>query len=139
MNRSVVVALVALLSNLGSASALHAQDVVLTNARIIVGNGTVIERGSIVIRGGKIASVGAPGENAVGLTAIDARGMSALPGFIDAHRHVNTGPNEQKEMQALLDAGYTTILSGGGPADGNLGPMILALTHRAFLVNPAAA
>jgi imidazolonepropionase-like amidohydrolase len=51
---------------------------------------------------------------------IDARGMSALPGFIDAHRHVNTGPNEQQEMQALLDAGYTTILSGGGPAEGNI-------------------
>ena len=23
-------------------------------------------------------------------------------------------------MQALLEAGYTTILSGGGPSDGNL-------------------
>ena len=101
-------------------AALHAQNVVINNARIIVGNGTVIDRGSIVIRGGKIASVGATGENAVGLTAIDARGMTAVPGFIDAHRHVNTGPNEQKEMQALLDAGYTTILSGGGPADGNI-------------------
>ena len=46
--------------------------------------------------------------------------MTALPGFIDAHRHVNTGPNEKAEMQALLDAGYTTILSGGGPAEGNI-------------------
>ena len=42
----------------------------------------------------------------------------ALP--IYGHRHVNTGPNEKAQMQALLEAGYTTILSGGGPAEGNL-------------------
>jgi imidazolonepropionase-like amidohydrolase len=46
--------------------------------------------------------------------------MSAVPGFIDGHRHINTGPNEKLQMQQLLDAGYTTILSGGGPAEGNL-------------------
>src|SRR5215831_13185216 len=46
--------------------------------------------------------------------------MSAMPGFIDAHRHINTSANEKAEMQAFLEAGYTTILSGGGPADGNI-------------------
>jgi imidazolonepropionase-like amidohydrolase len=100
---------------------LRAQDLVITNARIIVGNGTVFDRGSIVIRGGRLTSVavGAPA-NASGVQAIDAHGMTAMPGFIDAHRHVNTGPNEKKDMQDLLDAGYTTVLSGGGPAEGNL-------------------
>ena len=43
-----------------------------------------------------------------------------MAGFIEAHRHINTGPNEKEQMQALLEAGYTTILSGGGPADGNI-------------------
>jgi imidazolonepropionase-like amidohydrolase len=99
---------------------LTAQDLVITNARIIVGNGTVIDQGSIVIRGGRIQSVAAGRINVVGVQTIDAKGMSALPGFIDGHRHVNTGPNEKVEMQQLLDAGYTTILSGGGPAEGNL-------------------
>src|SRR5690606_10592850 len=32
----------------------------------------------------------------------------------------NTGPNEKGQMQSLLEAGYTTILSGGGPGDGNI-------------------
>jgi imidazolonepropionase-like amidohydrolase len=100
--------------------ALHAQDVVINNARVIVGNGTVIERGSIVIRGGKIASVAAGAADAPGVQVVNAQGLTALPGYIDAHRHVNTGPNEKAEMQALLDAGYTTVLSGGGPAEGNL-------------------
>ncbi len=120
MKFSATTALVALLACFASSPALHAQDLVINNARIIVGNGTVIERGSLVIRGGKIAAVAAGAANAPGVQAIDANGMTALPGFIDAHRHVNTGPNEREEMQALLDAGYTTILSGGGPAEGNL-------------------
>lgn len=102
------------------AQRLTAQDLVINNARIIVGNGTVIDQGSIVIRGGRIQSVAAGRANVAGLQTIDAKGMSALPGFIDGHRHVNTGPNEKVEMQQLLDAGYTTILSGGGPAEGNL-------------------
>jgi imidazolonepropionase-like amidohydrolase len=117
MNRPLFGAL--LLAACSSLSpALHAQDLAINNLRIVVGNGTVIERGSILIRGGKIAAVASAASNAP--TMIDAHGMSALPGFIDAHRHVNTGPNEKQEMQALLDAGYTTILSGGGPAEGNI-------------------
>jgi imidazolonepropionase-like amidohydrolase len=99
---------------------LAAQDVAITNARIIVGNGEVIESGTIVVRDGRIAEIGSGRVSTRGLTTIDARGLSAMPGLIDAHRHINTGPNEREEMQAQLEAGYTTILSGGGPADGNI-------------------
>jgi len=99
---------------------LAAQDVAITNARIIVGNGIVVSSGTIVVRGGKIVSAGAGTGNTQGLKVIDAKGMSAMPGFIDAHKHINTGPNEKEQMQSLLEAGYTTILSGGGPGDGNL-------------------
>jgi imidazolonepropionase-like amidohydrolase len=97
-----------------------AQDLTITNARIVVGNGNVIERGSIVVRGGKIASVAAGAPSAASGQTIDAKGMSAMPGFIDAHKHVNTGPEEKQQMQRLLEAGYTTVLSGGGPAEGNI-------------------
>ena len=104
----------------GTLAPLSAQDLTITNARIVVANGTAIERGSIVIRAGKIVSA-APGEpSSVSGKIIDAKGMTAMPGFIDAHRHINTGPNEKAQMQALLEAGYTTILSGGGPAEGNI-------------------
>jgi len=99
---------------------LSAQDVAITNARVIVGNGAVINSGTIIIKAGKIASVAAGAANTQGLKAIDAKGMTAMAGFIDAHRHINTGPNEKAQMQALLEAGYTTVLSGGGPADGNI-------------------
>ena len=97
-----------------------AQDLAITNARVIVGNGQVMNAATIIVRGGRIVSVSAGAAGTQGLRVIDAKGMSAMPGFIDAHKHVNTGPAEKQEMQALLDAGYTTILSGGGPGDGNI-------------------
>jgi len=99
---------------------LAAQDVAITNARIIAGNGPVIPSGTIIVRGGKIVAVGAGMGNTQGLRVIDAKGMSAMPGYIDAHKHINTGPNEKEQMQSLLEAGYTTILAGGGPGDGTL-------------------
>src|SRR5690606_34372888 len=125
MQTGTLLAIVARLSLAAAAAVLGpalalAQDVAITNARIVVGNGEVIDSGTIVVRGGRIAEVTAGRASARGLRTIDARGMTAMPGFIDAHRHINTGPNEREEMQAQLEAGYTTILSGGGPADGNL-------------------
>ena len=108
---------------LSALAPVSAQDLTITNARIIVANGTVIDRGSIVVRAGKIVSAGAGAASTTsspGGRTIDAKGMTAMPGLIDAHRHINTGPDEKAQMQALLEAGYTTILSGGGPAEGNL-------------------
>jgi imidazolonepropionase-like amidohydrolase len=97
-----------------------AQTATILNARIAVGDGPVIENGSIVVRDGKIISV-APGReaNPVG-TVIDAKGMTAVAGFIDAHKHINTGPLEKEQMADLIENGFTTVLSGGGPGEGNL-------------------
>ncbi len=105
---------------LAAVASLAAQDLTITNARIIGPNGMVIERGSIVVRGGKIASVAAGAPSGASGRTLDAKGMTAMPGFIDGHKHINTGTEEKQQMQALLEAGYTTILSGGGPAEGNL-------------------
>ena len=59
---------------------------VIRNARIVTVSGPDIENGTLVISGGKIASVGA-GANAsapAGATEIDARGLSVYPGMFDA-------------------------------------------------------
>jgi imidazolonepropionase-like amidohydrolase len=96
-----------------------AQNLVITNARILDGKGGVIERGSIVARDGRIVSVaaGAPASSA-GARTIDARGRTVMPGFIDAHRHLIRGDGQQwlkeqaaQRMQEFLDAGFTTVLS----------------------------
>jgi imidazolonepropionase-like amidohydrolase len=96
-----------------------AQDAAITNVRIIVGTGQVIESGTIIVRGGTIASVTAGAAPTQGLRVIDGKGLSAMPGFIDSHKHVNDGPDAKGQMQSLLEAGYTTVLSGGsnGGAD----------------------
>jgi len=105
---------------LAVAVSLAAQDLTITNARIIAANGAVIENGSIIVRAGKIVSVTAEKPSAPSGQSVDAKGLTAMPGFIDGHRHINTGPDEKAQMQALLEAGYTTVLSGGGPAEGNI-------------------
>jgi imidazolonepropionase-like amidohydrolase len=116
VRRTVTIVIAILLA----AASATAQDLTITNVRIIGPNATVIERGSIAVRAGKIVSVTAGQPSPSAGKAIDAKGMSAMPGFIDAHRHFNTGPNEKAQMQAQLEAGYTTLLSAGGPADGNI-------------------
>jgi imidazolonepropionase-like amidohydrolase len=120
MKRMTLLVLLTLGSIAGGVADLSAQDLAITNARIIVGNGEVIENGSIVVREGRIASVAAGPANVSGVQTIDVSGMTAMPGFIDGHRHVGPGPNEAEEMQQLLDAGYTTVLAGGGSAENNL-------------------
>ena len=100
------------------------QNLVIANARIIDGNGGVIEGGSVVVQAGRIASVSAGTADAGGEEAIDAGGMTVMPGFIDAHRHVISGDPDQwlaeqavPRMQEFLDAGFTTVLSAGDDLD----------------------
>ena len=110
---------------IASTASAHAQDVVITNARIVVGNGQVIDRGSIVVRNGRIASVAAGAPTTSTGRTIDAKGMTAMAGFIDAHRHIINGNSDQwfkqqaqVRMQEFLEAGYTTLMSDGGPVPG---------------------
>ena len=102
-----------------------AQDLVITNARILDGTGTNIDSGTMIVRGGRIVSVTAGAVSAEGLPVIDAKGMTLMPGFIDAHRHIINGDSDQwfleqsvERMQEFLEAGYTTLMSGGGPVPG---------------------
>ncbi|HTM05444.1 MAG TPA: hypothetical protein VL173_18170 [Vicinamibacterales bacterium] len=61
------------------ASTAAAQDLAMINVRIVTGGGMVIPSGTIVIRGGKIASVSAGAASTQGLNTIDAKSMSAMP------------------------------------------------------------
>ena len=76
------------------ASTAAAQDLVITNARILDA-GTDIARGSIVIEDGRIVSVAAGAATAAGKPTLDAGGRTVVPGYIDAHRHIIGGDTDR--------------------------------------------
>jgi len=66
------------------ASAQQAANVfVIRNAKIVTVTGATIERGSVLIRDGKIAEVGARVTAPSNARVIDATGLSVYPGLID--------------------------------------------------------
>jgi imidazolonepropionase-like amidohydrolase len=101
------------------------QDLTITNARIIMTPDNIIENGTIVIDDGRISSVSAGTPRNTRGEVIDAQGLTAMAGFIDGHKHIRPGEDFEAQMLSLLEAGYTTILNGGGDGEGNL-----ALTNR---------
>ena len=162
MNRMQACLAAAAIAAAGSLPAV-AQNLTIENARIIVGNGQVIEQGSIVARDGRLVSVAAgAAASSSGGPVIDARGMTVMAGFIDDHRHLvhSRGAavatflkgEAAKEMHALLEAGFTTVQSGGDDDQGILelkrrvangqiaGPRIIASgqVRTAFLPDEAA-
>ena len=127
MHRIITTFILALTATLSLAAAAAAQNLVISNARIIVGPGQTIERGAIVVTNGRITSVGAGQAPAApaGATVIDGTGMTVIAGFIDDHRHivqargggdaVATWLKDQAplRMRELLESGVTTVQSGG--------------------------
>jgi imidazolonepropionase-like amidohydrolase len=67
---------------------LPSQPVLITNATILTAAGDRIERGSVLLRDGKIAAVGATVEAPAGVTVVDGTGQWVTPGIIDAHSHL---------------------------------------------------
>jgi imidazolonepropionase-like amidohydrolase len=98
--------------------------VALTNARIIDGTGRPpIDRGTIVIANGRITAVGPAASVTVpaGAQRIDATGKTIVPGFINAHAHLNvqrgaTLPVRDdliRRLKMYANYGVTTTVSLG--------------------------
>jgi imidazolonepropionase-like amidohydrolase len=91
---------------------------VIRNARIVTMKGEgggVIDNGHIIVRGNRIAAVGA-GEAAypAGARIVDGAGKTIVPGFIDAHAHGPQGeddiiPEQNWSAIAHLALGVTTV------------------------------
>ncbi|HJW47235.1 MAG TPA: amidohydrolase family protein [Lysobacter sp.] len=129
-----------LLSGLAAISgASHAQDpapaqpaTVITAARMLdVRSGRMVEQPQLVVRGGRIESVGRAGD-AVPADArrVDLAGMTLLPGLIDMHVHLDSDPTyggytglqfgdrfwsvlTVPHAQKTLMAGFTTVRNVG--------------------------
>lgn len=64
--------------------AVSGQSYAITNARIVTVSGAPIERGTVVVRNGLIAAVGANLQPPSDATVLDAGGATVYPGFIDS-------------------------------------------------------
>lgn len=118
------------------AASAGAQRVVLRADRVLDGTGKTLPGGAVVVEGDKIAAVTAP----EGVGTYDLRGLTLLPGLIDAHSHptwyfnrqgrFHTRADGDTPVQSMLStvanayatllAGVTTLQSPGSPEDRDL-------------------
>jgi imidazolonepropionase-like amidohydrolase/ABC-type multidrug transport system permease subunit len=105
----------------------------IRGARIFVGDGKVMESGSVLVRDGKIAEVydgAAPEPEALKAELVEGAGKTLLPGLIDVHVHLaapggvssdtadyEPGKSMPRAAAALLYSGVTAARSAGDPQD----------------------
>jgi len=111
----------------------RSQTYLIRGARIIVGDGKVIENGAVLVRGGKIAEVyqdNGPDPKALKAETVEAAGKTILPGLIDVHVHLaapagfytdtsryNPDDAMLRNLAAYLYSGVTTVRSVGDQLD----------------------
>jgi len=108
----------------------------IRNARIFVGDGRVLENGSVLVRKGRIEGV-YEGDNAqlstLKVDIVEASGKTVMPGLIDVHVHLGapggmfaeakdfaTEKIAERGLAQYLYSGVTTVKSTGDTLDGSL-------------------
>jgi imidazolonepropionase-like amidohydrolase len=114
-----------------------ARTIVIHADRIVDGRGKVIPGGAVTVQGDKITKVSA---TSAGTATYDLKGLTLLPGLIDAHSHLSwyfnrqgryhTGNDGDTPVESMLSmagnayatlmSGFTTIQSPGSPEDKDL-------------------
>ncbi|WP_189221061.1 amidohydrolase [Saccharothrix coeruleofusca] len=85
-------------------------DVAITGGYVVPVSGEPVEGGTVLIRDGRIAAVGASVEVPDGVPTVDATGSWVLPGFVEAHGHL--GVHEEGEGWAGQDTNEMTDPNG---------------------------
>lgn len=108
-----------------------AQPVLFTGARILVGDGRVIERGALLVEGSSIVATGTVSDVDVpaGAIIVDLRGRTVMPAMIDAHAHLGyegytSWGAENYSRETLIDHldryayyGFSAVFSAGSDPD----------------------
>ena len=101
----------------------------IRDARIFTGDGRVIERGSLLLKDGKIVRIfegSAPDADSLDADAIEAVGKTVIPGLIDVHVHLGapagaTLDQKDYDAQAVLKRAAAAYLYSGVAAVNSAG------------------
>jgi len=106
MRVSHVAVAVALTALVGADMARAQSVTVFEGARLIVGDGRVIENGTLVVDGARITQAGAAAGMQVpaGATRVNLAGKTVMPALIDTHVHLS--PNREGVIRDLKRRGY---------------------------------
>jgi imidazolonepropionase-like amidohydrolase len=88
-----------------------ARTTLIRNATILTVTHGTIEHGSILIRDGKIAAVGANVTAPADAQVIDASGKYVMPGIIDAHSHIATDAVNEGSVVVSAMVGIQDVLN----------------------------
>ena len=94
-------------------------DVLIENTKIVEGTGKKTYKGNIGIKGDKIVALGELKQDAKNI--IDGKGLTALPGFIDAHSHADEDLLWFPFCESYVMQGVTTFV--GGECGGSQAPL----------------
>lgn len=83
-NRTRPLAALLALAAAAAAPAQDARPIAFTNARLVPVSGPTIERGTLVVKNGKIEAIGADAVVPPGARVVDAAGKTILPGLVSA-------------------------------------------------------
>lgn len=84
--------------------------VAVTGGYVVPVEGAPIEGGTVLLRDGKVAAIGAKVRVPKGARVVDATGQWVLPGFVEAHAHL--GVHEEAEGWAGQDTNEMTDPNG---------------------------
>ena len=95
----------------------------IRDARIFVGDGQVIDSGSVLVKDGKIIQIftgSSPDAKSLNADVIEASGKTLLPGLIDVHVHLGAPggivkelPKMERHLAQYLYSGVTAVRSVG--------------------------
>src|SRR6185503_15425110 len=90
--RTVMLGVLLCLTCLGTPAMVAQQpgSIAFEGARVIIGDGRVIDNGVLLVSGGRITNVGRMGEvqRPAGATRVDLTGKTVMPTIVDAHMHI---------------------------------------------------
>jgi N-acyl-D-aspartate/D-glutamate deacylase len=98
-------------------------DVLIRNALIVDGTGAPAYKGSVAVKGDRIAGVGKVGGDAA--VTVNAGGKAVSPGFIDVHNHGDLTIMYHPRAEGFVAQGITTFVGGNcGSSPGPYGEYI---------------